>query len=140
MRWVAQFLNLGYKIKLILYWPVIKSITHLIILSMSLIKQFIHIFFSFFQIHTKPSRGISRILKPEENKNSRKLKLFQFTHGGFYRWIKNSLVFFLYQKLKEILTRYSRTISKASKNWLISKIWRVWLKNWARHAHFKFKV
>ena len=29
---------------------------------------------------------------------------------------------FLYQKLKEILTRYSRTILKASKNQLISKI------------------
>ena len=27
---------------------------------------------------------------------------------------------FFYQKLKEILTRYSRTISKASKNWLTS--------------------
>ena len=29
---------------------------------------------------------------------------------------------FLYQKLKEILTRYGRTILTASKNWLISKI------------------
>ena len=29
---------------------------------------------------------------------------------------------FLYQKLKEILTRYSRTILEASKDWLISKI------------------
>ena len=57
----------------------------LIILSISLIKQFNH-FFSF-QIHTTPSRGISRILKPEENQNLRKflrarcpwLKPFQFT-------------------------------------------------------------
>ena len=29
---------------------------------------------------------------------------------------------FLYQKLKEILTKYSRTILEASKDWLISKI------------------
>ena len=28
----------------------------------------------------------------------------------------------LHQKLKEILTRYSRTILEASKDWLISKI------------------
>ena len=30
--------------------------------------------------------------------------------------------FFLYQKLKEILTKYSRPILEASKDWLISKI------------------
>ena len=29
---------------------------------------------------------------------------------------------FLYQKQKEILTRYNRTILTATKNWLISKI------------------
>ena len=45
-------------------------------------------------------------------------------HGGLYRWRENSFLFFLYQKLKEILTGYSRTILTASKNWLISKIWR----------------
>ena len=58
----------------------------LIILSIFLINQFYHIFF-FFQIHTTPRLGISRILKPEKNQNSRKfsrarcprLKLFQFT-------------------------------------------------------------
>ena len=61
-------------------------------------------------------------------------------HGGLYRWRENSLPFFLYQKLKEILTRYSRTILTASKDRLISKIWRVWLKNWARHAHLNFEV
>ena len=27
-------------------------------------------------------------------------------HGGLYRWRENSLPSFLYQKLKEILTRY----------------------------------
>ena len=44
-------------------------------------------------------------------------------------------IFFSYQKLKEILIRYSWIILTASKDRLISKIWRVWLKNWARHAH-----
>ena len=38
------------------------------------------------------------------------------THGGLYRWSENSLPIFLFQKLKEILTWYSRTILKASKN------------------------
>ena len=47
---------------------------------------------------------------------------------------------FFYQKLKEILIRYIRIILKASKDRLISKIWRVWLKNWARHAHLNFEV
>ena len=47
-------------------------------------------------------------------------------HGGLYRWRENSLPIFLFRKLKEILTRYSRTISKASKNWLISKICTAW--------------
>ena len=37
-------------------------------------------------------------------------------HGGLYRWRENSLPFFLFQKLKEIFTWYSRTILKASKN------------------------
>ena len=37
-------------------------------------------------------------------------------HGGLYRWRENSLAIFLFQKLKEILTWYSRTILKASKN------------------------
>ena len=46
---------------------------------------------------------------------------------------------FLYQKLKEIiLIRYIRIILTTSKDKLISKIWRVWLKNWARHAHLNF--
>ena len=37
-------------------------------------------------------------------------------HGGLYRWRENSLPIFLFQKLKEILTLYSRTILKVSKN------------------------
>ena len=37
-------------------------------------------------------------------------------HGGLYRWRENTLPIFLFQKLKEILTLYSRTILKASKN------------------------
>ena len=37
-------------------------------------------------------------------------------HGGLYRWRENSLPIFLFQKLKEILTRYSRTILTPSKN------------------------
>ena len=48
--------------------------------------------------------------------------------------------FFLNQKLKEILIRYIRIILKASKDRLISKIWRVWLKDWACHAHLNFEV
>ena len=32
------------------------------------------------------------------------------------------IAIFLYQKLKEMLTWYSRTILEASKDWLISKI------------------
>ena len=36
---------------------------------------------------------------------------------------------FLYQKLKEILIRYSRIILKARKDRLIPKILRMWLKN-----------
>ena len=38
------------------------------------------------------------------------------SHGGLYRWRENSLPIFIFQKLKEILTWYSRTILKASKN------------------------
>ena len=47
---------------------------------------------------------------------------------------------FLYQKLKEILIKCIRIILKASKDKLISKIWSVWLKNWAHHAHLNFEV
>ena len=54
--------------------------------------------------------------------------------------IQTSFPFFLYQKLQEILIWYIRIISKASKDRLISKIWRVWLINWARHAHLNFEV
>jgi hypothetical protein len=61
-------------------------------------------------------------------------------HGVLYRWRGNSFPFFLYQKLKEILIRYSRIILTASKDRLISKIWRVCLKNWACHAHLNFEV
>ena len=43
-------------------------------------------------------------------------------HGGLYRWRENSFPFFLYQKLKKILIRYSRIILTASKVRLISKI------------------
>ena len=43
-------------------------------------------------------------------------KTLKFRHGGLYRWRENSLPFFLYQKLKEILTRYSRTILTPLKN------------------------
>ena len=41
---------------------------------------------------------------------------YRFNHGGLYRWRENSLPIFLFQELKEILTWYSRTILKASKN------------------------
>ena len=37
-------------------------------------------------------------------------------HGGLYRRRENSLPIFSFQKLKGILTLYSRTILKASKN------------------------
>ena len=47
-----------------------------------------------------------------------------------YRWRGNSFPFFSYQKLKEILIRYRRINLKDSKDRLISKIWRVWLKKW----------
>jgi hypothetical protein len=43
-------------------------------------------------------------------------------HGGLYRWRGNSFPFFVNQKLKEILIRYSRIILPASKDRLISKI------------------
>ena len=43
-------------------------------------------------------------------------------HGGLYRWRGNLFPFLLYQKLKEILIRYSRIILTASKRRLISKI------------------
>jgi hypothetical protein len=65
---------------------------------------------------------------------------FDIIHGGLYRWRENSFPFFLYQKLKEIFIRYSRIILTASKDMLISKIWREWLKNSARHAHLNFEV
>ena len=40
------------------------------------------------------------------------------SHGGLYRWRENSLPIFLFQKLKEILTRYSRTIlTDSKKSW-----------------------
>ena len=42
------------------------------------------------------------------------------SHGGLYRWRENSLPIFLFQKLKENLTRYSRTMLTASKNLLIN--------------------
>ena len=45
-----------------------------------------------------------------------KMALGAVGHGGLYRWRENSLPIFLFQKLKEILTWYSRTILKASKN------------------------
>ena len=35
-------------------------------------------------------------------------------HGGLYRWRENSLPIFLFQKLKEILTWYSRTMVKVT--------------------------
>ena len=64
------------------------------------------------------------VYSPAENKGGRfgLQVLCRLVHGGLYRWRENSLAFLLYQKLKEILTRYSRTISTASKDWLISKI------------------
>ena len=62
------------------------------------------------------------ILNPNPNLNSSYKYHNILGHGGLYRWRENSLPFFLYQKLKEILTKYSRTILTSSKNWLISKI------------------
>ena len=50
-------------------------------------------------------------------------------HGCLYRWRGNLFPFFVHQKLKEILIGYSRIILQASKDRLISKISRVWLKN-----------
>ena len=47
---------------------------------------------------------------------------------------------FLYQKLKKILIKYIRIILTASKDRLISKIWRVCLKNWVPYAHLNFEV
>ena len=38
-------------------------------------------------------------------KSTRNLEKTYLNHGGLYRWRENSLPLFLYQKLKEILTR-----------------------------------
>ena len=59
-------------------------------------------------------------------------------HGGLYWWRTNSFPFFVRQKLKEILIWYSRIILPASKDRLISKIWKVWFKNC--HAHLDFEL
>ena len=34
----------------------------------------------------------------------------------------------------------SNIIWRSSKNITFPKIWRVWLKNWVRHAHFNFEL
>ena len=50
-------------------------------------------------VHYQPSYNTSHTMKPSD-----------LLHGGLYRWRENSLPFFLYQKLKEILTRDGKTI------------------------------
>ena len=62
----------------------------------------------------------------------------QLTHGGLYTYMERELVAIFLKS--EIKREYSRTILTTSENWLLSKIWMVWLKNWARHAHFKLEV
>ena len=97
-----------------------------------------HWYFSIFQILILIEYFIDWILM-RVNFFQKHLFLHQLTMEVSIDGGRTRCHFFLYQKLKEILTRYSRTILTSSKNWLISKIWRVRLKNWARHANFKFE-
>ena len=62
------------------------------------------------------SRKYTKMFKTDSFLDNKKLSFNQNVwrdhatmHGGLYRWRENSLPIFLFQKLKEILTRYSRT-------------------------------
>ena len=60
--------------------------------------------------------------------------------GDLHKWRPLLPWFFADSKLKEISKNLKINIKISSKVILILRIWRVWLKNQARHAHLYFEL
>ena len=62
------------------------------------------------------------------------------THGWLKNWIGRLLRFFWNLKPVKISKNDTNIICLSSKNTLFFKLTRMWLKNWACHAHFNFEI
>ena len=60
--------------------------------------------------------------------------------GLLYTWTSSLGTFFATFVMMKISKNDSNIICRSSKNITFPKIWRVWLKNWACHAHFSYKL
>ena len=67
-------------------------------------------------------------------------QLRRATKGLLYTWTSSLGKFFPTFVMMKISKNDSNIICRSSKNTTFPKIWRVWLKNWVRHAHFNFKL
>ena len=62
---------------------------------------------------------VMMIFDHHENASVFMKRFIWIQHGGLYRWKGNSFPFFVHQKLKDILIRYSRIILPTERlNWL----------------------
>ena len=66
--------------------------------------------------------------------------IYTTNQGLLYTWTDSLGTFLVTFVIMKISKNDSNIICRSSKNITFSKIWRVWLKNWARHAHFNFKL
>ena len=63
-----------------------------------------------------------------------------FKQGLLYTWTDSLGTFLVTFVIMKISKSDSNIICRSSKNITFSKILRVWLKNWACHDHFNFKL
>ena len=57
-----------------------------------------------------------------------------------YSWIPRLGLFFPFFFLLDLTKNHFTIIWRSLENMNFHKIWRVWLKNWARYVHFNFEI
>ena len=70
----------------------------------------------------------------------KKMPICTIRQGLLYTWTDSLGAFFATFVIMKISKNDRNMNCRSSKDITFSKIWRVWLKNWACHAHFNFKL
>ena len=102
----------------------------------AIVIVFINLFIKIFKnLRKKIARQIILSLWKVQNMQYLPLGL-----GLLYIWTDTLGTFFATFVIMKIYRNNSNTICTSSKNITSPKIWRMWLKNWAHHAHFNFEL
>ena len=82
----------------------------------------------------------SHLKYPTRQKIIQFMKLYILGQRLLHTWTDSLDTFFETFAIMKISKNDSNIIWRSSKDITFPKIWRLWLKNWVRHAHFNFEL